>query len=124
MTKPQDEGPYDMEERTYLFAQRVRQFVKRLPRTICTREDAPQLVRASGSVAANYIEANEALSKKDFRMRAKISRREAKECRLFLRLMDVGDSSNLEEERNVLLREADELKLILSAMIRNSERDD
>jgi four helix bundle protein len=114
-------APYDFEERTYLFAKRVREFVKRLPRTVGNLQDAPQLVRPSGSVAANYIEANEALGKKDFRMRARIARREAKESRLFLRLVDVHESQMLDEERAMLLREAEELKLILSAMIRKSE---
>ncbi len=60
---------YDLEERTYLFAKRVRAFVKKLPRTVCNIEDVRQLVRASGSVGANYIEANEALGKKDFRLK-------------------------------------------------------
>src|ERR1051325_77801 len=67
--------PRDLEERTFLFAQEVRSFVKSLPRTIGNTEDARQLIRASGSVAANWIEANEALSKKDFLLRAKISRK-------------------------------------------------
>jgi four helix bundle protein len=117
------DNPYDFEERTYLFAQRVRTFVKQLPRTAGNIQDVPQLIRASGSVAANYVEANEALSPKDFRKCAKIARREAKESRLFLRLVDVRNNNGLETERSALLREADELKLILSSMIRNSERD-
>jgi four helix bundle protein len=59
-------GPkkYDLEERTFRFAQDVRSFVKTLPRTVSNIEDVKQLVRASGSVGANYIEANEALGKK------------------------------------------------------------
>ena len=59
--------PRDLEERTFLFAQDVRSLVKILPRTISNTEDVKQLVRASGSVAANWIEADEALSKKDFK---------------------------------------------------------
>ncbi len=55
---------YDLEDRTFRFAQNVRAFVKRLPRTISNREDVKQLVRASGSVGANYIEANESLGKR------------------------------------------------------------
>ena len=82
--------PRDLEDRTFLFAESVRAFVKQLPRTISNTEDVRQLVRASGSVAANWIEADEALSKKDFLMRAKICRKEAKESRLFLRLVDAG----------------------------------
>ena len=69
----------DLEERTFRFAESVRAFVKQLPRTISNTEDVRQLVRASGSVAANWIEADEALSKKDFLMRVKICRKEAKE---------------------------------------------
>jgi len=57
---------YDLEERTFEFAKRVRGFVKRLPKTTAHIEDGIQLINASGSVGANYIEANEALSKKDF----------------------------------------------------------
>jgi len=63
---------YDLEERTYQFAKAVRIFVKTLPKTIANIEDGKQLIKASGSVGANYIEANEALSKKDFKMRIKI----------------------------------------------------
>jgi four helix bundle protein len=56
----------DLEERTFLFAKNVRALVKKLPKTIINIEDGKQLVKASGSVGANYIEANESLSKKDF----------------------------------------------------------
>ena len=69
----------DLEERTYEFADRCRVFVKKLPKTIANIEDGKQLIRASGSVGAKYIEANESLSKKDFVMRVKICRKEAKE---------------------------------------------
>src|SRR4030095_12534122 len=69
----------DLEDRTFRFAESVRTFVKQLPRSLSNAEDVRQLVRASGSVAANWIEANEALSKKDFLMRVKICRKEAKE---------------------------------------------
>jgi four helix bundle protein len=74
-----DPRPYDLEERTFLFAKRVRAFVKLLPRTLGTIEDVRQVIESSGSVGANYIEANEALSKRDFVLRIKIARKEAKE---------------------------------------------
>lgn len=85
-TAPNENGPrkFDLEERTFRFAQQVREFARRLPRTLCNIEDVPQVVRSSGSVGANYIEANEALSKKDFQHRLRISRREAKETRHWL----------------------------------------
>ena len=79
MPESQSSKQYDLEERTLRFAKQVRDFVKRLKKTVSNVEDIKQLVRASGSVGANYIEANEALSKKDFIMRIKICRKEAKE---------------------------------------------
>ena len=83
-------------------------------------EDGRQLVRASGSVGANYMEANEALSKKDFVMRAKICRKEAKESGYWLRLLDTDDN-DLGEERARLLQEASELTKIFGAIVRKSE---
>ncbi len=70
---------YDLESRTFLFAKNCRYALKSLPKTIGVLEDGKQLVRSSGSVGANYIEANEALSRKDFYYRIKICRKEAKE---------------------------------------------
>ena len=109
---------YDLEERTFEFARSVREFVKKLPRTIANIEDGKQLIRSSGSVGANYIEANEALSKKDFLMRIKISRKEAKESLYWLRLLDVNQV--LENERQDLVNEAIELKNILSTILQKS----
>jgi hypothetical protein len=60
---------YDLEDRTFAFAKTARTFVKGLPKTIANIEDVKQCARASGSVGANYIEANEALGKKDFVMK-------------------------------------------------------
>ncbi len=77
---------YDLEERTFLFARDVRDFVKTVPYSIANEEDIKQLVRAAGSVGANYIEANEALGKKDFLMRIRICRKEFKESAYWLRL--------------------------------------
>src|ERR1700682_66817 len=94
---------YDLEERTFLVAQRVRAFVRLLPKTISNIEDVKQLVRASGSVGANYIEANESLGKKDFRLRIKISRKEAKESVYWLRLLDAGTTADAERARKEVL---------------------
>ena len=95
--------------------------MKQLPRTICNQEDVRQLVRASGSVGANYIEANEALSKKDFRMRIKVSRKECKESRYWLRLLDTGEDPRLEAERDRLIQESTELTRIFAAILQKSE---
>ena len=102
-----------------MFAELSRAFVKRLPRTISNIKDARQFIRASGSVGANYIEANEAIGKKDFVMKIKICRREAKESRYWLRLLDVD--GQLEEERQQLSFEATELMNIFGAILRKCE---
>ena len=112
---------YDLEERTYLFAKKVRILIKTLPRTIANIEDSKQLVRSSGSIGANYIEANEALSKKDFLMRVKISRKEAKESIYWLRLLSGTNNFQNPDEVRYLIKEADELKKILSSIIEKSK---
>ncbi len=78
MTKMENPKQYDLEDRTFEFARRVRTLIKKLSKTIGNIEDGKQVIRSSGSVGANYIEANESLSKKDFIMRIKICRKEAK----------------------------------------------
>jgi len=108
---------YDLEERTLQFAKAVRKFAKKLPTTLSNTEDCKQLIRASGSVGANYIEANESLSKKDFIMRIKISRKESKECGFWLNLIDAGNSYGLEEERKNLIQEANELMKIFGSIL-------
>jgi len=110
------EGVYDLEERTFAFAKAVRAFAKTLPRTIANAEDIKQLIRSSGSVGANYREANEALSKKDFSMRIRLSRKEAKESCYWLRLIQDTNTLPNAGEADRLLREADELTKILSSI--------
>lgn len=95
--------------------------MKLLPRTICNLEDVKQLVRSSGSVGANRIEANEPLSKKDLIMRIKISCKEAKESVYWLRLLDA--EPNQPAERDLLVREAGGLINIFGAILRNVEDD-
>lgn len=108
---------YDLEDRTFLFAKDVRSFVKKLVKTIANIEDSKQLIHASGSVGANYIEANEPISKKDFKYRIKICRKEAKESRFFLRLIFINN--NLEVDRKRLTQEALELTKIFGAILNN-----
>jgi four helix bundle protein len=112
---------YDLEERTYEFARDVRSLVKRLPRTLANIEVARQPVNASGSVGANYIEANEALSKKDFLMRIKFSRKEAKKSRYWLRLLHSDGKADLNTLRDSLMQEAMELTSIFGAIVRKAE---
>jgi four helix bundle protein len=112
---------YDLEERAFQFAKVVRLFVKTLPKTPANIEDSKQLLRASGSVGANYIEANESLGKKDFLMRIKISRKEAKECAYWLRLINETNNLNNTDDAQRLIQEADELKRIFSSILEKSK---
>jgi four helix bundle protein len=102
---------YDLEERTFQFAKRVRIWVKKLPKSIANDENARQLTKASGSVGANYIEANEALSKKDFIFRLRICRKEAKDSSYWTRLiLECNDVIQDEKEGKALYQESVELK--------------
>ncbi len=99
MAHNDDSKPYDLEERTFQFARASRAFVKLVPRTVANVEDVRQVIRASGSIGANYIEANEAIGKKDFVMKVKICRREAKESGYWLRLMDIDGKQQAQQSR-------------------------
>ena len=116
MTNDENPKRYDLEERTFAFAKAARGFVKGLSMTVANLEDTKQFIRASGSVGANYIEANEALGKKDFAMKIKICRSEAKESRYWLELLDADGKP--EVERNRLAEEAGELMKIFGAIVR------
>lgn len=109
---------HPLEERCFLFAKRVRIFCRSLKIDTANLEDSKQLVRASASVGANYIEANENLGKGDLKYRLKVSRKEAKECMHFLGLIETFGSDELESERAMLINEALQLRKILSAMIK------
>ena len=91
-----------------------------MPKTVIEGEIAKQLVRAATSVGANYIEANEALSKKDFVMRIKICRKEAKESGYWLRLTEVP-KSDLSSEQEMLLKESIELTRIFGSILIKSQ---
>ncbi|HVZ64319.1 MAG TPA: four helix bundle protein [Lacunisphaera sp.] len=108
--------PNDLVQRTFDFAQRVRRLVNNLPRSWSNFEDVRQVVRSSGSVAANYLEAQEGLSRKDFFYRIKICRKESRETGLWLRLLHLGTDGPLTMERDDLVHEADQLNRIFSAI--------
>ena len=112
--------PFDLEVRTYEFARDCRYYIQKLPKTISNVEDGKQLVRSSGSVGVNYIEANEKLGDKDFLFRAKIARKEAKESKYWLLLLNEMNSEfkKISEE---LILEADALRKILSTIISKSQ---
>ena len=109
---------FDLEERTFAFALNVRAFLREIPKSIANEEDGRQLIRASGSVGANYIEANESLGRKDFLMHIRISRKEAKESRYWLRLLYLNGDERLEGQRSILAGEVTELMKIMGAICR------
>ena len=112
-----DKPVFDLEERTFLFAKRCREFMKEVPFSISNKADLHQLAKASGSVGANYIEANESFSRKDYNFRVKICRKEANESRYWLRLIDLTIKPELEDERNALIQEATELMRIFGSLV-------
>ena len=123
MDKIENPKLYDLEERTFQFSKNVALYVKQLPNNISNLEHGKQVVRSSGSIGANYIEANEALSKKDFIMRIKICRKEAKESAYWLRLIVETNDEKYTKEGKLLFDEAIELKKIFSAILLNSKED-
>jgi len=106
---------FDLEERTLEFAKRVIRLCKKLPQNVINRELISQLIRSSGSIGANYREANDSLSKKDFNHRIKITRKEAKESFYWLDLLQEANPG-YEEDICRLLNEALELKKIFSSI--------
>lgn len=108
---------YDLEDRTQQFAIAVRMYCKRINKSVINIDDIRQLVRASGSVGANYIEANDGLSPKDFLYRIRVCKKEAKEARFWLRVMIMGQQE-LTATRNALINETEELMRIFATIIR------
>jgi len=115
-----DEGrdkPYDLEERTALFGEAVIDFAKKVPVNPVTRRLIDQLVGAGTSVGANYCEADDAVSKKDFRHKISICKREAREAKFFLRMIAKA-VPDLRDEARPLWQEAKELHLIFAKIYR------
>jgi four helix bundle protein len=113
----------DLPDRTERFAADIRVFVRGLPKTVSNLEDVRQLVRSSGSVAANLIEADNALGDKDKIMRFRICRKEARESGLWLRLLFVGEDQRVADERDRLNDESAQLMKIFSAILRKLKSD-
>jgi four helix bundle protein len=117
MHKSQSTNRYrDFENRTTEFAERIIRLCKALPKNTINRRLVDQIIRSSGSIGANYREANEALSKKDFIHRLRISRKEAKETEHWLELIKEANHEFTERMKN-LFQEVREIRNILSAMI-------
>jgi four helix bundle protein len=107
---------YDLEKRTLQFTKEVISFANVLPRTQGNVEIGKQVIRSAGSIGANYIEANEALGKKDFAMRIRICRKEAKESRYWLILTETV-KEEMAKKQESLIDEADQLMKIFATIL-------
>lgn len=114
----EEKKKYDLEERTARFAERVRDFCLMLPKNAPNLEFIPQLLRACSSPGANYIEANESIGDKDFKMKIKVCRREAKEAAYWLRLVITDGTQASETEKAALRQEAMEFVYIFTAILK------
>lgn len=114
---------FDLEERTFRFALAVRHCVSDFRSSRSQWTDVDQLLRSSGSVAANYTEANNAVSKPDFLHRIRIAKKEASETKLWLRLL--GETTKEETLKTILrplFKESDELTRILATILKNADK--
>jgi len=112
-----DYDKYDLEERTFQFARKGGAFLKSIQKNIVNNEYSKQLAWSSGSVGANYIEANDSLGEKDYVLQLRIGLKEAKESVFWLRLIKEVSPGMYNEITSELISEATELKKILSAII-------
>ncbi|MFC1646251.1 four helix bundle protein [Candidatus Omnitrophota bacterium] len=112
--------PYDLEERTLGYSKGIINLCKKLPQHTINFKLIGQLVDASTSVGANYREANEKLSKKDFVHKMKITRKECKESTYWLELLKEANP-NFKEEINSFVKESQELRNIFTSIIDKSK---
>lgn len=110
--------PYDLRERILIFAKRILEVCKRLPQNPECQRIRSQLGASASSVGANYEESDAAITKKDSRNKLAIARKEAKETRFFLQLLEGTYLNDLQKE----VQEAEELIKILSRLIKNTQK--
>ena len=114
-------GKYDLEERTAKFGEDVIKFARRIPKDVTSIPIISQLIRSGTSVGANYCEADDAESKKDFNHKIGICKKEARESKHWLRMVAVA-FPELKEDARKLWTEAKELNLIFNAIVRSSRK--
>jgi four helix bundle protein len=112
---------YDLEKRVIVFSKSIIQFIKNFKITLLSEPLLKQLIKSSTSVGANYMEANEASSKRDFYNKICISRKEAHETKYWLQLLAEVDPEKINDCR-ILYKEANELTLILGKIFKSSKK--
>ncbi|MGI8980137.1 MAG: four helix bundle protein [Pirellulaceae bacterium] len=123
MSERQPERNYDLEERTAVFGEQIIKFLKCIRRNPINTPLITQLVRSATSIGANYCEGNDAESRKDFRHKMSLCRKESRESMYWLRQLSAAQPESVEEARK-LWKEAKELNLIFSAIIRKVDNND
>ena len=113
---PTNNSKYDLEERTVKFGEEIVRFLKKVSRNVITLPIISQLIRAGTSVGANYCEANGASSKKDFRNKIYICKKEIQETKYWLRIITEAEP-NVKEKARILWKEAQELTLIFGKIV-------
>jgi len=113
---PTNNSKYDLEERTVKFGEEIIRFSKKVSRNVITLPIISQLIRAGTSVGANYCEANGASSKKDFRNKIYICKKEIQETKYWLRIITEAEP-NVKEKARILWKEAQELTLIFGKIV-------
>jgi four helix bundle protein len=108
---------FDLEERTARFGEAVIAFARRVPQNVVTVPLLSQLVRSGTSIGANYCEADDAVSKKEFRCKIGISKKEARETKHWLRMIAAAEEG-MKVDARALWQEAKELHLIFAAIYR------
>jgi len=111
-----DKKKYDLEERTAQFGEAIIELVKTFPKDPINSPRISQIVRAGTSIGANYVEADGAQSRKDFRHKISICKKESKETKHWLRMIAKANPTRRDECQK-LLREAQELSLIFSSIL-------
>jgi four helix bundle protein len=114
-----EKSAFDLEERTALFGEAVIRFAKKISKNPVSTPLISQLVLADTSIGANYCEADDAVSKKDFKNKIGTCRKEARETKLWLRMIAAAEPE-LKVEARKLWQEAKELHLIFAAIWRKS----
>jgi four helix bundle protein len=120
MEKPVNDKKFDLRDRTLRFAQEIRKFLRTTEVTLHNSDDIKQLIRSSGSIGANYIEAEDAISAKDFLHRIKIARKEAKETTYWLRLLGSNNRSS-QYSLDTLIDESSQLMRIFGKIVSDIE---
>lgn len=114
---------FDLEERTAILGESVIRFCLKFPRTAISSPLISQLIRSATSIGANYCEADEASSRREFTYRIHVCKKEAREAKYWLRMIVTAIPAAADEAR-ILWKEVDELNRIFASIARRSKTNE